>query len=98
MFQTEAQIEAGETPMLMMPARTYWRQYREDGTVWYDFCQTLPLGTNVWYIAVSPEGFILSAEQDPTMLTVARVEYWQIEHPGPQEAIITHRWNGTEVE
>ena len=96
-YQSDEQIEAGEPKVLMSPGQTYWQAHMEDGTAWNAFCRTLKLGKKDWFIAVREDGWILSAEQDPTALALPDADIWRIEHDGPHRAIITHKWNGKEV-
>lgn len=97
MFQTEAQIEAGEKPVLMMPSRTFLKQFMQDGTPWWDTAKDLPQGSGIWYIAVTDEGFIMMAEREASMISLHDCDVWQIEHPGPDTAIRGHNWTGEEV-
>jgi len=95
-FQTDEQIEAGEPELVMIPPRIFYKQFTADDVPWNEASKGLE-GPSTWFIAVREDGWIFSAEQDPTMIGLSDVDIWQIEHPGPQAAIIAHHWNGKEV-
>lgn len=97
MFQTEAQIEAGDPPVLLQPARTFLKQFMEDGSAWWDTAKHLPQKPDVWYIAVTDSGFIVMAERDPSMISLDNHEVIQIGHKGPAEAIRGGQWDGERV-
>lgn len=60
-----------------------------------------PLQAGWWYIAVLPDGSIVSCEADPMHSLVvskdADIDIWRIQHPGPADAIRTHKWDGKKI-
>ena len=96
MFQTEEQEKAREPKIMMMPERHFLKPFLGDQG-WYDFSLTLKPDPKRRFIAVRDDGWIMSAERDPTMITVTGVDIWQIEHSGEQMDLIGHRWTGKEV-
>lgn len=82
--------------VVMIPARTVGQPANKDGVPWKDICGEE--GPDRWFISVDPaNGWIFCAEKDPTMLGPYDVEFWMIDHPGPDTAIRAHKWNGEKV-
>jgi hypothetical protein len=97
-LQSPQDEAAGKPPTVLIPGQLFYRAHREDGSPWNDYCKGLRLAGDDWFIAVKPDdGWILSATQDPTELAMAGADIWRIKHPGPDKAIIAHRWTGKEV-
>lgn len=96
-FRTDQQIEDGEPEVIMMPARTFLKQFNAEGVPWWEIAKDLPQGGDTWYIAVDDNGFTMMAERDPSMISLHDCDVWQIEHPGPDTAIRGHIWTGEEI-
>lgn len=97
-FLTDKQIADGEPEVIMMPARTFLKQFNADGVPWWEISRDIPVKAGQWFIAVNDNGWIMMAEKDPTMISLDNCEIWQIEHAGPDTAIRAHKWTGEAVE
>ena len=72
--------------LIMIEGRPYGQPVTEDGTPWKDVAEAKP---GAWFIAVLPDGTIISAEPDPMQSLVVSddvdIDIWEIEHAGPAE-------------
>lgn len=90
-------VHPDDPDVVMIPARLVGQTVSSaDETPWRDLSKGSE-GPGKWFIAVSPEGWVYSAEQDPSMLGISDADFWVINHPGPAEAIRAHKWTGKEV-
>lgn len=84
--------------IVLSPERTAILQGNEDGETWFDLTKDIPQVDGQWFIAVHEgDGFIACCERDPTMISLYGYDLWQIEHPGPREAIFCKYWDGEKV-
>jgi hypothetical protein len=83
--------------VIISPARTYGKPFDAQNDAWTDVCKMVKTGPNIWFIAVQDNGWILMAEQDPTMISITGYDIWQIEHKGPDTEIRTRKWDGKNV-
>lgn len=72
----------------------YYQPVLEDGTPWKDAAEEKK-GT--LFIAVGEDGYIYSAESDPTMILISGVDIWQIETSAEREDVIAKHWDGKTV-
>ena len=80
--------------IVIQPGMKLGQQTAANGAPWKDVAKE-QAGT--WFIAVDDSGYILCCERDPTMVAVVDHDIWQIEHPGPREAIHMKFWDGKKV-
>jgi hypothetical protein len=76
---------------IVIEGKTYGMPMAANGKRWKDHVKEKK---GHWFIAVTDDGTIISAEPDPTQSVVTNCDIWQIEHPGPAEAIRGKRWDG----
>lgn len=72
----------------------YYQPVLADGTPWKDVAKE----RKGWlFIAVGEDGYIFSAESDPSMILISGVDIWHIRSAKPREAVIGKKWDGTQV-
>lgn len=92
MFQVDEDAE----PIMIVPGRTAIVMGK-DGVTWWDMVKNIRVKDGQWFIAVDDAGYIMCCEPDPNKVFLFDIDIWQINHPGPREAIFCQRWTGKEV-